>query len=97
MEKKDLSKLTDEELLVEKKKLIKAKLFYAISIGFLAGILIFGVVSWSLSSEKKLGFLIPMLIPVVFIYRLLKTPNKNKDLEDVLKERELIWRIKESK
>ena len=68
---------------------MKAKLFYAISIGFLAGILIFGVVSWSLSSEKKFGFLIPMLIPVVFIYRLLKTPNKNKELEDVLKERKL--------
>ncbi len=89
MEKKDLYKLTDEELLVEKKKLNKSKIFHATSIGFLAGILIFGVVSWSMSSKKSLGFLIPMLIPVVFIYRLLKTPNKNKDLEDVLKERGL--------
>lgn len=89
MEQKDLYKLTDEELLVEKKKLMQSKLFYAASIGFLVGILIFGVVSWSLFSEKRLGFLIPMLIPVVFIYRLLKAPNKNKDLEDVLKERKL--------
>lgn len=89
MEKKDLYKLTDEELLVEKKKLKKSKLFHATTIGFFAGILIFGVVSWSLSSEKRLGFLIPMLIPVAFIYRLLKNPNKNKDLEDVLKERDL--------
>lgn len=89
MEQKDFYKLTDEELLVEKKKLMQSKLFYAASIGFLAGILIFGVVSWSLFSEKRLGFLIPMLIPVVFIYRLLKAPNKNKDLEDVLKERKL--------
>jgi hypothetical protein len=89
MEKKDIYKLTDEELLVEKKKLKKSKLFHATAIGFLAGILIFGVVSWSLSSEKRLGFLIPMLIPVAFIYRLLKNPNKNKDLEDVLKERGL--------
>lgn len=89
MEKKDFYKLTDEELLVEKKKLMKSKLFYAISIGFLAGILIFGLVSWSLLSEKRLGFLVPMLIPVVFIYRMLKAPNKNKDLEDVLKERKL--------
>lgn len=87
MEKKDLHKLTDEELLVEKKKLKQSKLFHATAIGFLAGILIFGVVSWSLSSEKNLGFLIFMLIPVTFIYRLLKSPNKNKDLEDVLKER----------
>jgi len=89
MEKKDLYKLTDEELLVEKKKLMKSKILHAASIGFLAGILIFGVVSWSLSSKKHFGFLIPMSIPVVFIYRLLKTPNNNKDLEAVLKERKL--------
>jgi hypothetical protein len=68
---------------------MKSKLWFATYIGFLAGILIFGVVSWILSSEKHLGFLIPMLIPIVFIYRMLKTPNKNKDLEDVLKERKL--------
>lgn len=89
MEKKDLYNLTDEELLAEKEKLKKSKIFHATAIGFLAGILIFGVVSWSLSSEKRLGFLIPMLIPVVFIYRMLKNPNKNKDLEEVLKERNL--------
>ncbi len=89
MEKKDLYKLTDEELLVEKSKLQKSKMFHAIYIGFLAGILLFGVVSFMLSSNKHFGFLIPMLIPVVFIYRLLKKPNKNKDLEDVLKERDL--------
>lgn len=89
MEKTDLYKLTDEELLVEKKKLMKSKLFYATSIGFFVGILIFGFVSWCLSSEKRLGFLVPMMIPLVFIYRLLKTPNKNKDLENVLKERKL--------
>jgi hypothetical protein len=89
MEKKDLYKLTDEELLVERKKLMKSKLWYAIWIGFLAGILIFGVVAWSLNPEKKLGFLIPMFFPAFFIYKLLKTPNKNKDLEDVLKERGL--------
>ena len=89
MEKIDLYKLTDEELLVEKKKLMKSKIFSATAIGFLAGILIFGVVAWSLNPEKHLGFLIPMLIPVVFIYRMLKTPNQNKDLEDVLKERKL--------
>ncbi len=89
MEKKDFYKLNDEELLTEKKRLTKSKLWHATSIGFLAGILIFGVVSWSLSSEKHLGFLIPMLIPVIFIYKLLKTPNMNKDLEGALKERKL--------
>jgi hypothetical protein len=89
MKKEDLSKLTDEELLVEKKKLKQSKVFHATSIGFLAGILLFGVVSWSLSSEKQLGFLIPMLIPIVFIYKLLRSPNKNKNLEEVLSERDL--------
>jgi len=89
MEKKDLYKLTDEELLVEKKKLTKSKLWYATSIGFLVGILIFGVVSWSLFSEKRFGLLIPMFIPLVFIYKLPKAPNKNRDLEDILKERKL--------
>lgn len=59
------------------------------SIGFLAGIFIFGVVSWSLLSSKHPAFLFPMLIPVIFIYKLLTSPNKNKDLEDIIKERKL--------
>ncbi|MCZ8353510.1 MAG: hypothetical protein O9340_02165 [Cyclobacteriaceae bacterium] len=89
MDKSELSKLSDEELIIEKKKLIKSKIFYAISIGFLAGILIFGFVSWMLIPNKQFGFLIPMLIPIVFIYKILKAPNRNKDLEDLLKERKL--------
>jgi hypothetical protein len=89
MEKKNFSELTDEELLVEKKKLKKSKILHATIIGFLAGILIFGLVSWSLSSEKRFGILIPMLIPLAFIYRLVKNPKGNKDLEEVLKERHL--------
>jgi hypothetical protein len=89
MEKKDLYKLTDEELLVEKKKLNKSKFFHATAIGFLAGILIFGGVAWILLPNKQLGFFIPMLIPIFFIYRMVKNPNQNKDLEDVLKERNL--------
>lgn len=89
MEKKDFYKLTDEELLVEKKKLKKSKIFHAAAIGFLAGILIFGVVAWSLSSEKRLGFLIPSSIPIIFIFRILKNRKNNKDLEEALKERGL--------
>jgi hypothetical protein len=30
-----------------------------------------------------------MLIPIAFIYKLVKNPNKNRDLEEVLKERDL--------
>lgn len=89
MEKRDLYKLTDEELLDEKKKLKKSKIMHATLIGFVAGILIFAAVSWFLSSEKRIGFLIPMVIPVFFIYSLFKNPKTNKDLEGVLKERGL--------
>ncbi|MFK7775014.1 MAG: hypothetical protein AB8F94_22935 [Saprospiraceae bacterium] len=89
MEKKNFSELTDEELLVEKTRLKKSKIIHAALIGFLAGILIFGIVSWSLSSKKHLGFFIPMLIPISIIYRLIKNPKTNNDLEMVLKERHL--------
>lgn len=81
--------MTDEELLVEKKNLKKSKVFHAIAIGFLAGILIYGVVSWSLADEKRIGFFIPMVIPVVFIYRIIKNSKNNRNLENVLKERGL--------
>lgn len=89
MEKADLLALTDEQLLVEKKKLKQSKLFHALAIGFLGGILIFGVAAWSMAEEKQVGFLIPMLIPAVFIYRMLKSPNPNHALEEVLAERNL--------
>ena len=89
MDKNELYKLTNEELLVKKKKLNNSKIFHATIIGFLIGILIFGFVSWGLSSEKRIGFIIPMLIPVLFIYRMMKSKNKNNDLEEVLRERQL--------
>ncbi|MEQ9266560.1 MAG: hypothetical protein RLN81_15125 [Balneolaceae bacterium] len=89
MEKKDLSGLTDEELLNKKRKLKKSRVIHATLIGFLAGVLIFGVVSWGMSSKSNLGTLIPILIPIFFIYGLVKNSKKNKDLEEVLEERDL--------
>jgi hypothetical protein len=89
METKSYDEMTDEELLVEKKNLKKSKIFHASVIGFLAGILIFGIVGWGLSDEKRLGFFIPMLIPIVIIYKLVKNPKTNNDLEKVLNERRL--------
>jgi len=89
MEQNSFKEMTDAELLVEKKKLNKSKITHALLIGFLAGILIFGIVAWSLSPEKKIGFFIPMLIPIGFIYKLLKSSKDNIDLEEVLKERRL--------
>lgn len=89
MERIDLEKLTDEALRMEKKKMKQSKMWHATWIGFLAGILIFGLVSWALSAQKNVGFIIPMMIPVFFIYKLLNAPNKYKDLEAVLRERNL--------
>lgn len=89
MEKKNLSELTDEELLEEKKKLKKSKIFHATFIGFLGGILIFGLVGWGMSSEKQIGLLIPMLIPLAIIYKIIKNSRNNHELEEVLKDRKL--------
>ncbi|MBN8575024.1 MAG: hypothetical protein J0M05_14000 [Candidatus Kapabacteria bacterium] len=89
MNNKDIYQMTDEELLVEKRNLKSSRIFHALYIGFLAGILVFGLVSWSLSAETHFGFLVPMLIPIIFIYKLLKKPNTSKDVEELLKKRGL--------
>ena len=68
--------------------MMKSKLSYAIAIGFLAGILIFGLV-FGVCLRKTSGIPDSNVDSVVFIYKMLRTPNKNKDLEDVLKERKL--------
>lgn len=89
MKRDELLKLSDEELLVKKKELNKSKITHAVLIGFMAGVLIFGVVSWAISKEKKVGLFIPLFFPAYFIYKTVKNSNVNKDLEDVLKERNL--------
>lgn len=89
MKQKNPSDLTNEALLIEKKKLKNSKIGHALLIGALAGIAIFGFVSWTLSANKQPGFLIPLLIPVFIIYRVLKNSKKNTELEKVLKERNL--------
>jgi len=89
MESKNFSEFTDEQLLIEKKKLGKSKLFYAVFIGFLVGVLIFGIVAWFISPEKKIGFFIPMLFTLLIIYKLLQGSKKNKALEEVLRERNI--------
>ncbi len=90
MDKVIFSKLTDEELKIEKKKLKKRKVINAVLIGFLAGIVAVGIVSWSLGSKKNLmAFLHPMLFPMYFIYLIFKKSKKDNDLEMVLQERNL--------
>jgi hypothetical protein len=85
--------MSNEELLAEMKKLKQSKIFHAASIGFLAWILIFGIVVWSLNPERKIGFFIPMLIPIIIIYKLLKNPKSSTELEEVLKARKLVWKF----
>ncbi|GMQ29755.1 hypothetical protein [Algoriphagus confluentis] len=89
MTREELTTLSNEELLAEKKKLKNSKIFHATLIGFLIGILLFGFGAWILSPEKQAGFLIPMIFPIWFVYKMLKTPKKDSDLEEVLRERGL--------
>ncbi len=89
MEQKDLYKMTNDELLAEKQKMKNSKIFSAVVIGFLAGIVAFGVVAWIISSKKNFAFWIPMFFPIYFIYKQIKKPNEYKQLEELLKERGL--------
>ncbi len=89
MNKKDFYKMTDDELLIEKKEMKISNYFSAAAIGFLAGIIATGVVAWSLSSKKQIGVLIPILFPLIFIYKQFKKPDKYKDLKEILKNRGL--------
>ena len=83
MNQKELSELTDQELLDEAKKIKSFSITTAFFIGFLIGIIIFSVVknSWGMLT----------LIPLYFVYKLINDPkNKRvKELEILLKERNL--------
>ncbi len=81
MKPKDLSELTDQELLDEAKKVKSNSIVNALFIGFLIGIVIFSMI------VNKWGFLIIILL--YFIYKLIKKPNNNKELERLFKERDL--------
>lgn len=83
MTNKDLSELTDQELLDEAKKLKSFSITNALFIGFLAGIIFYSVIknSWGILT----------LIPLYFIYKMINDPKnkRSKDLEQLLKERNL--------
>ncbi len=82
MEQKELTALTDKELLQMAKKMKSASLINALLIGFLAGIIFYSVV------KNSWGFL--TLIPLFFIYKLVNNSKQNsKELEKILKERNL--------
>lgn len=80
MANKDLSKLTDQELLVGAKKMKSFSFTNALFVGFLAGIIIYSV------AKSSWGML--TLIPLYFIYKMVNDPKnkRSKDLEQLLKE-----------
>lgn len=82
MDKKQLSELTDQELLQEAKKRKSAAMMNAFLIGFLIGIIFYSVV------KNSWGFL--TLIPLFFAYKLINNSKyNNKELDDLLRERGL--------
>lgn len=82
MKQKELTELTDQELLQEAKKVKSTAIINALLIGFLIGIVIFSI------AKNGLGFFI--LIPLFFAYRLANNSKyDNKELENILKERNL--------
>ena len=82
MKQKELSQLTDQELLAEAKKAKSTTIMNAVFIGFLIGIIIYSVV------KNSWGFL--TLIPLFLIYKLVNNSKQSsKELEALLKERNL--------
>jgi hypothetical protein len=81
MKQKELSELTDQELLDEAKKMRSSSIAHAFVIGLMIGIVVFSVAknTWGLFT----------LIPLFFIYKLTRNPNNNEELKRLLKERNL--------
>jgi hypothetical protein len=81
MPEKELSELTDEELLQEAKKMKSAEIWSALTIGFMIGIIIYSV------ARNSVGFF--TLIPLFFVYKMLSNSKNNDELKSLLKERNL--------
>lgn len=83
MENRELSQLTDQELLAEAKKMKSFSLTNSFLIGFFIGIVVFSII------KSTFGFL--MLIPLYFAHKMINDPKnkKIKELEMLLKERGL--------
>ena len=77
----ELSQLTDKELLDEAKKIKPSPVFDAFFIGFLIGIIIFGV------AANAWGF--TLLIPLFLIYVFVKKSKRYTALQNELKKRKL--------
>ncbi len=81
MTQEKLSKLTDQELLDEAKKMKSTSLTNAVLIGFLIGIIIYSIV------KNSFGFF--TLIPLFLVYIIFNNSKKHDALKNILKERGL--------
>ncbi|HTN00036.1 MAG TPA: hypothetical protein VL088_14870 [Pedobacter sp.] len=82
MSPKNLTELTDQELLQEAKKRKSTKIINALLIGFLVGIIFYSI------AKNTVGLF--TLIPLFFAYKLVNNSKyPTKDLENLLKERRL--------
>lgn len=73
--------LTDEELLQKTKKIKSINFFDALIFGVLIGIAVYSTV--------KNGFGLLTFLPLIYIPVAANNKKKNKELEDLLKERNL--------
>ena len=81
MKQKELSELTDQELLNEAKKMKLTPIMNTLLVGVMIGVIIYSVV------KNSIGFF--TLIPLFFIYRLANNSKNDKAVENLLKERNL--------
>ncbi len=81
MTEKELSELTDQELLNEAKKTKSSSRTNALFIGFMIGIIMYSI--W----KNTIGLF--TLIPLFFAYKLVQHSKNNKPLEKELKARNL--------
>lgn len=73
MEQKDFSKLTDQELLEEAKKMKSNAIINATLIGIMIGIVVYSIL------KNSIGFF--TLIPVFFALKMLNKPNEHVALK----------------
>ena len=81
MKKNKLSELSDQELLAEAKKNKSTNRIDAFIIGFSIAVVVYSIF------VNRFGFL--MLIPLFIVYKILNKPKNDKELEKLLKERNL--------
>ncbi|MDX1332660.1 MAG: FUSC family protein [Robiginitalea sp.] len=79
---KELSELTDQQLLDKGRKMKLASIANAFVIGFMFGVVVYSI--W----KNTWGLL--TLIPLFFIYKLTRNSGNNKELKKLLKERNLM-------